>query len=279
MSVYGCATPDCARMISESILPGGSPVALADPERWSLFGFFCPSCKTLLCDRCATRRIGVCACGQSLQMSIRPRPSETAAGDAVNDVAPAAQAGRAQAFALAIAAQVGGEVVDYSTVDFGRERKPGQRTLLLDRDGRREGERAIALVRHLRRMGLPPGVQVFANTLRDLGDAPEHRDRDQVVFVASSDPFDVIRVAEVDPANHDLTAEDVAERLAAWHAQYGIEIVAADSDTVVLRFLRLPDDHGALIEEIIDFCPDIAETFELDPDALAKSPWVWLWWD
>ena len=281
MSVYSCSASGCERMISKSMFPGGSPVALAKPEQWSLFGFFCAACKTMLCDRCATRTIGVCACGQPLSLTIRPQPPETDAGDAAAAVATADASNdpRAQAFAAAIAAQVGGEVVEYSTVDFGRERRAGARTLLLDRNGQPEGERGMALVTHLRRMGLPPGVQVFANTLRNLGDDAEHLGRDHVVFVGSADPFDIIRVAEVEPANHGLDAEDVANQLTRWHERYGVEIVAADTETVVFRFLRLPEDLDALTQEIVEFCPDLEETFEMEPDALAKSTWVWLWWD
>ena len=122
---------------------------------------------------------------------------EVEAGDAAVVPAHGSDDERAHAFAVTIAAQVGGEVVEYSTIDFGRGRKAGARTLLLDRNGRPQGERGIALVRHLRRMGLPPGVQMFANTLRDLSDDAAHLGRDQVVYVASSDPFEVIRVAEV----------------------------------------------------------------------------------
>ena len=281
MSVYSCSASACERMISKSMAPGGSPVALAKPAQWSLFGFFCTACKTMLCDRCATRDVGTCTCGQSLQLAIKPLPPEIEAGDDTPGVVPAdgSDAGRTRAFADAIAAQVGGEWVEYSTVDFGRGRKPGARTLLLDRKGQPEGERGIALVRHLRRMGFPRGVQVFANTLRNLGDDAGHLGRDQVVFVDSADPFDVIRVAEVDPVNHDLTAEDVVDQLTRWHAQHGVEIAAADTETVVFRFLRLPDDLEALTREIVEFCPDLEETFEMEPDGLARSAWVWLWWD
>lgn len=277
MSVYSCSASACQRMISSSMVPGGSPVALAKPEQWSLFGFFCAACKAMLCDRCAIRSVGMCACGQSLPLTIRPLPAE--AGDAAVVPAHASDEEHARAFAAKIATQVGGEVVEYSAVDFGRGRRVGARTLLLHRNGWPEGERGIALVRLLRSMGLPPGVQVFANALRNLSDDAGHLGRDHVVFVASSDPFEVIRVADVDPANHGLAAEDVVAQLTRWHAQHGVEIVAADTETLVFRFLRLPDDLDALTQEIVEFCPDLEETFEMEPDALAKSPWVWLWWD
>ncbi|MFD0724251.1 DUF4253 domain-containing protein [Lysobacter brunescens] len=279
MTVYGCATPDCKRMISSSIVPGGSPIAHANPEQWSLFGFSCGACNAMRCDRCAIRSIGACGCGQSLRIAIRPRPPED--GDASSTAVPASGTDdeRAHAFAAMVAAQTGGELVEYSTVDFGRERRDGARTLLLDRAGRREGEQGIALVRLLRSMGLPPGVQVFANTLRNLGDDATHAGRDHVVFVASRDPFEVIRVADVDPVNHGLAAEDVVAQLMRWHERHGVEIVAADTETVVFRFLRMPEDVTELTQEIVEFCPDLEETFEMEPDTLAKSPWVWLWWD
>ena len=283
MAVYGCSLPDCKRMISSSIVPGGSPVAHANPTQWSLFGFSCSACKAMHCDRCAIRSVGACACGHSLRLTIRPLPPED--GDAASTAVPASGSDdeRMRTFAATvagtIAAQAGGELVDYSTVDFGRERRPGACTLLLDRAGRREGERGIFLVRLLRSMGLPPGVQVFANTLRNLGDDAGHLGRDHVVFVASRDPFEVIRVAEVDPANHGLSSEDVVDQLVRWHERHGVEIVAADTETVVFRFLRQPEDFTSLTQEIVAFCPDLEETFEMEPDALVKSPWVWLWWD
>lgn len=279
MPVYGCSASACERMISSSMFPGGSPVALANPEQWSLFGFSCPACRSMLCDRCAIRSVGACACGQPLRLAIRPLPPEPDDVAAAAGLAHGSDDERAHAFAARIAAQAGGTLVDYSTIDFGRQRKAGARTLLLDRAGRREGELGIAIVRLLRSMGLPPGVQVFANALRNLGSDAEHLGRDHVVFVASSDPFEVIRVADVDPANHGLGAEDVVAQLARWHERHGVEIVAADTETVVFRFLRLPEDLEALTQEIVEFCPDLEETFEMEPDALARSSWVWLWWD
>lgn len=279
MSVYTCSASPCARMISESWIPGGSPVALADPERWSLFGFECRTCSTLLCDRCATHAAGLCDCGQSLRRSIAPAALEP---DGEHDVAGtriAPDADRARVFAATIAAQAGSTLLDYSTIDFGRQRKPGATTLLLDRRGRPEGERGVAMVRLLRSMGLPPGVQLFANTLRDLSRDSDHASCDQVVFVDSADPIDAIRVAEVDPVNHGLSTDDVVERLADWDRRFGIDIVAADTETVVLRFLRLPDDIAGLVAEICEFCPDLEETFQLEPQALVESPWLWLWWD
>jgi Domain of unknown function (DUF4253) len=227
----------------------------------------------------AQRRL--CTCGEPLQLAVKPLendPSE--AGSSAAAAAPGASKQMdARAFASAIAVQVGCDVVKYSTVDFGRERKAGQRALLIDRKGQPEGERGVALVRHLRSMGLPSGVQIFANALRNLSDDPERKGRDEVVVIDSNDPFDVIRVAEVDSVNCGLNSDDVVARLESWHQRFGIEIVAADTETVFLRFLRLPADVSELTAEIVEFCPEWEETFELESQALAESSWLWLWWD
>ena len=51
MGVAGCAK--CERFISLSIIPGGNPVALADPEKWAVKHAQCTECGSYLCDRCA----------------------------------------------------------------------------------------------------------------------------------------------------------------------------------------------------------------------------------
>lgn len=50
MSVATCH--HCGRMISISMIPGGNPVALEDPERWATSYASCPLCHRAYCDRC-----------------------------------------------------------------------------------------------------------------------------------------------------------------------------------------------------------------------------------
>jgi hypothetical protein len=52
MPVAMCGTDGCGRLISISNIPGGNPVALADPERWATVYMVCGSCGTFFCDRC-----------------------------------------------------------------------------------------------------------------------------------------------------------------------------------------------------------------------------------
>ena len=58
MAVLQCG--GCERFISVSVVPGGNPVALADPQRWSLTRRVCPSCARSLCDRCAPASASRC---------------------------------------------------------------------------------------------------------------------------------------------------------------------------------------------------------------------------
>lgn len=51
MAVLQCG--GCERFISVSMVAGGNPVALADPERWSTTRRVCEGCKRSFCDRCA----------------------------------------------------------------------------------------------------------------------------------------------------------------------------------------------------------------------------------
>lgn len=50
MSVATCH--HCGRMISISMIPGGNPVALEEPERWAASYASCPLCHRAYCDRC-----------------------------------------------------------------------------------------------------------------------------------------------------------------------------------------------------------------------------------
>ena len=51
MAVLQCG--GCDRFISVSMVAGGNPVALADPERWSTTRRICEGCERSFCDRCA----------------------------------------------------------------------------------------------------------------------------------------------------------------------------------------------------------------------------------
>jgi hypothetical protein len=48
-----CGCNRCFRLISGSVIPGGNPVALADPDLWTTSYQQCPDCLALYCDECS----------------------------------------------------------------------------------------------------------------------------------------------------------------------------------------------------------------------------------
>jgi tetratricopeptide (TPR) repeat protein len=53
--VLSCSGWNCPRLISVSAIPGGNPVAQADPEHFSTTFAVCPDCHSTFCDRCVPR--------------------------------------------------------------------------------------------------------------------------------------------------------------------------------------------------------------------------------
>ncbi|WP_194814901.1 hypothetical protein [Nocardia sp. XZ_19_385] len=52
MAVRFCAGDGCRRMLSISVIPGGNPVARADPEHFAVRFLTCTLCRSGFCDRC-----------------------------------------------------------------------------------------------------------------------------------------------------------------------------------------------------------------------------------
>ncbi|WP_458576359.1 DUF4253 domain-containing protein [Aliamphritea spongicola] len=108
------------------------------------------------------------------------------------------------------------------------------------------------------------------------------REAELVVF-ASDNQLDILKVAQTDGINHDLTNDLIVSRLESWDKAYGIDIWQAESDTIQLTFKTLPDDIAAFQEEIYAFCPDIIDQGSGDindiGNYLRQANSVYLWWD
>ena len=59
MTVMGCSGEGCKRFISISVIPGGNPVAKADPEQWATEYRICTACGAHFCDRCVKKMSGL----------------------------------------------------------------------------------------------------------------------------------------------------------------------------------------------------------------------------
>lgn len=100
MAVLGCSGWACERLISVSGLPGGNPVAAAEPEYWSTEYFFCRECGEAFCDRCAANRRGrtfavVKSCGSCGGRLDRARPGQQASDRPVSDATAYYRRGKA----------------------------------------------------------------------------------------------------------------------------------------------------------------------------------------
>jgi hypothetical protein len=166
------------------------------------------------------------------------------------------------------------EVRAFSTRDFGRDRFAGARSVLVPEDA---AERLLRAVR----AQLPPGYVAFVGTSRSLAEPPA--EGVEVVVGPGKSQFDILRIAASDAVNYDMETEDLIKVLQKWDQLYGIDIVAAETDTIQLTLNRLPPDVLALAKEVYEFCPDIVDQGIGSVSALASeiksTRRVYLWWD
>ena len=67
MTVGMCAK--CGKLISISNLPGGNPIALADPDHWAVAYGVCERCGGSFCDKCIESNAGKCPeCGRKVKI-------------------------------------------------------------------------------------------------------------------------------------------------------------------------------------------------------------------
>lgn len=162
----------------------------------------------------------------------------------------------------------------YSTRNFGREQFSGARSVLVSASD------ADAELQKVRK-AISPGLVAFVGTTHSL--ATPKPSGVELVVGAGDDQFSILRIAAADAANHGKTTEDLIARLQLWDAAYGIDIWQAGTDTVQLRFKKVPVDLGRFAKEVYEFCPDIVEQGVGSVSALEKeirrTQSLFLWWD
>ena len=168
----------------------------------------------------------------------------------------------------------GAEPRRYATYDFGRSQDPQSASVIVSE------ARAETLIDGLRAR-LPAGWVSFEGTSRWLGD--EVHQGVEVVVGPGSDQFDILRLARSDAVNYDMGTEALVRKLQDYDRQVGIQILIANTDTVVFSLRSAPADYRAFAEDLYEFCPDIVDQGfstldELEAD-LQRTQWVGLWWD
>jgi hypothetical protein len=164
---------------------------------------------------------------------------------------------------------------DYSTRDFGRDRNPGARSVVVTKTNARQVLRQI-------RAELGRGLIAFIGTTRWLGDE-DHADGEEIVVASGNSQFDILRVAQSDAVNYGMVTEDLIKKLSDYDRAYGIDIFHAETDTIEFRFSKLPGDMRGFCEDLYKFCPDIVDqgvgSVEGLENEIRRTQEVFLWWD
>ena len=113
---------------------------------------------------------------------------------------------RARAMNLDVAAKrlseiSGSPIRNYSTRDFGRERNPDARSVVVPK------ARARQVLQHVRDE-LGPELVAFIGTTQWLGNE-QHADGEEIVVANGDSQFEILRVAQSDAVNYDLLTDDL----------------------------------------------------------------------
>ena len=169
----------------------------------------------------------------------------------------------------------GAPLRDYSTRDFGRERYPQARSVVVPKSRSRQVLKEI-------RNELGPKLVAFTGTTQWLGDE-RHPDGEEIVVADGDSQFDILRVAQSDAVNYGMVTDDLIKKLTEYDNSYGIDIFHAETDTIELRIARLPSDMSGFCKDLYEFCPDIVDQGTGSIEALEReirnSHEVFLWWD
>ena len=177
--------------------------------------------------------------------------------------------------AAQILARLGaGEVRTYSTYDFGRVRDERCASVVV------ADEEAEALVFRLRE-ALGPGLVAFVGTSRWLGDE-RHRGVEVVVGPGESQ-LDIPKLARTDAVNHGMGTGEIVGKLRQYDEHFGINVVRAETDTIVFDLVGWPRDLAAFARDLYEFCPDVVDqgvgSVEALEEGLDVTGRVYLWWD
>ncbi len=115
-------------------------------------------------------------------------------------------------------------------------------------------ENALTTVRRLQDV-VGPGYYVFISERNfGIGGAP-----DNVSFLKTSDPYDMLRTMGTNGWNYDISPEMVIARLKEWDRKFGIAIHGVGFDWVEGEFKSQPSDMPGFANEVYKFCPDVVD--------------------
>lgn len=162
----------------------------------------------------------------------------------------------------------------FMTVDFGRERKSGAVSVIVDYAYKLTPDRLVNILQQ----ELPQGYIAFRGTDRWLGE--EKHLGIEVVLAQAESQFEAIRLAESSGINQDISAEQVIHKLREYDSRYGIQILSATTDAVTWRFDRLPEDLDAYQDDLeISLRPTITGPRSEEIQHIQTRKISGVWWD
>nr|WP_245200070.1 DUF4253 domain-containing protein [Herbaspirillum sp. LeCh32-8] len=131
------------------------------------------------------------------------------------------------------------------------------------------------------RRELPPQWLSFVGTTNSLA-SPKPVGA-EIVVGPGREALDILDIAQTDAVNYGMVTKDLKAHLRLWDQQYGIDILQAGTDTIMLKLRKMPADLAAFAREVYEFCPDIVEqgagTVEALEASIREYHGVFLWWD
>ncbi len=164
-----------------------------------------------------------------------------------------------------------GQLYRYATYNFGRARDESVSMVLVP-------ETQALHLQHKLTRALPQGWRCFIGSTRWLGEE-KYDGMAELVAIQAESQFDCLRIARTDAVNHDLDTEDIIQTLQDYDRRFGIRIYSAETDSVGLMLLHLPDDLNAFAQELLEFCMDLEDVELIKQMITAPGNRVELWWD
>ena len=106
---------------------------------------------------------------------------------------------------------------------------------------------------------------------------------------SESNKFAFVRAANTQGINYGVDNDMIVEKLEEWDRRYGVNVIEAKFDRLVIEFKTLPDDLSYLCTEMWLFCPDLLDVHDdylLTASAmrefathLRQNRQVSFWWD
>ncbi len=168
----------------------------------------------------------------------------------------------------------------YSMQDFGREQYPDAVSVILPREGYSPSREAYQRLAEVRKK-LPEGLVAFLGTTNWLGD--ERHDGVELVIGPGESQFDILVIAASNAINYGKETGDLIKQFQAYDRLCGIDILQAETDTVVIQLKHNPPDIKAFAKDVYAFCPDIVDqgvgTVERLEELIEIIGELTFWWD